>query len=124
MQGKTFLTALFCHTLAVLYPSSKIGVFAYRKKQAEIIITEKIMRDMWQQYPAVRSDISWLDKTAGDMILHYRNGSSLVPMAANDGARGGRLTAAVRDEYRINIIVLLKLGEFRGSLEQIILSQA
>lgn len=100
-QGKTFLTALFAHTMAVLYPGSKIGVFAYRKKQAEIIITEKIMRDMWQQYPAIRSDISWLDKTAGDMVLHYKNGSSIIPAAANDGSRGMRLTVAVRDEYRM-----------------------
>jgi hypothetical protein len=100
--GKSFLTAVFCCSMAVLYPSIIIVVASGQKNQADAIITEKIAKLMHDS-PTLRAEIE--DK--GIRTYHnsvaccFKNGSKIISVASNQGARGIRANILLCDEFRM-----------------------
>lgn len=98
-QGKTFLTAIFCVTRAILYPESKIVASAGQKSQAREIIQK--IDDMRKGSPLLQREISALKVSINDSSIEFHNGSWIQTVASNDGARGKRSNLLIVDEYRL-----------------------
>ena len=85
MQGKTFLTAIFCCVRCILYPETKIIVAAGNKSQG-IEILEKI-QDMRNNSSNLSREIDELKTGANDARCTFKNGSWIRVVASNQGAR-------------------------------------
>ena len=86
MQGKSFLTAIFCVTRAILYPNSKIVVAAGQKSQAREIVQK--IDDLRKNSPFLQREISNIKISINDSSVEFHNTSWIRTVASNDGARG------------------------------------
>ena len=99
-SGKSFLTSVFCCVRAILYPGSKIILASGNKKQSSSIITEKIA-DLRRNHPMLDREIEDIKTNHDDVKCVFKNGSTIVVVAANDGARSKRGNIVVADEFRM-----------------------
>lgn len=96
---KTFLTAIFCITRAILYPETKIIASAGQKSQAREIIQK--IEDLRKNSPLLQREITNIKTSINDSSVEFRNGSWIQTVASNDGARGKRSNLLIVDEYRL-----------------------
>lgn len=100
--GKTYLSAIFCITRAILFPGSKICLVSKTRSQAYTII-EKITLELLPNSPELAAEIdekkSKLNNTQGILVL--RNGSYLKVVTAGESARGNRANIVLIDEFRL-----------------------
>lgn len=102
-QGKSFLVALYCIVRSILYPNTNIVLASGVKKQAQLIITEKIVF-FFNNYEAVRNEIGDrrnIKSGANETSVSFLNGSKIVAVASNDNARGYRGNILILDEFRL-----------------------
>lgn len=102
-QGKSFLVALYCIVRCILYPNTNIVLASGVKKQAQLIITEKIVF-FFNNYEAVRAEIGDrrnIKSGANETSVSFMNGSKIVAVASNDNARGYRGNILILDEFRL-----------------------
>ncbi|XZN14386.1 terminase large subunit domain-containing protein (plasmid) [Clostridium perfringens] len=98
-QGKSFLTAIFCCTRAILFPGSKIILAAGNKGQS-IEIIEKIS-DLRTDSPMLAREIDDLKTNSNDARVNFKNGSWIRVVASNQGSRSKRANVIVVDEFRM-----------------------
>ncbi|MDY4127632.1 terminase large subunit domain-containing protein [Peptostreptococcus porci] len=100
--GKSFLTAIYCVCMAILYPGIKIVIAAGQKSQADSVITEKIA-ELMNNSPTLSAEIEprGIRTYHNNVACHFRNGSKITSIAANQGARGQRCNILLIDEYRM-----------------------
>ena len=98
-QGKSYLTAIFIVTRAVLFPESKIVIAAGNIKQAIEVIGK--IEDMMSNSPNLAREIEDLKTSPNNAGIYFRNGSWARVTASNDGARGLRANLIIVDEFRI-----------------------
>lgn len=87
--GKSWLTAVFCCAMAILYPGILICVASGNKKQASMIITEKI-QGLMHNSPNLTAEIKKNGiKTYHDNVAaEFKNGSKVFAVTSNHGSRG------------------------------------
>lgn len=98
--AKSFLIALFACAKCVLYPNTSVVVASSTKKQAALIVTEKIEKELMGKSANLRREVSGIKNNANDTEVKFKNGSSIVVVVANDNARGYRSTILVFEEFR------------------------
>lgn len=98
--GKTWLTAVFCCTRAILYPGSKIILASGNKKQAGNVITEKIA-ELQNQSPTLAREIKEIKTQHDNICCIFKNGSTIRVSTSGDGSRGLRGNVLVADEFRL-----------------------
>lgn len=98
-QGKSFLTAIFCCTRAILFPESKIILSAGNIKQS-IEVLEKI-EDLRNNSPNLAREIEDLKTNPQTAGIKFRNGSWIKVVASNQGGRSKRANVIVVDEFRM-----------------------
>lgn len=98
--SKSFMIALYCIAIAILKPNSMIVIGSGTKKQANLIIKEKIKKELYKYHNIAREikDIK-TSQDEGEVIFH--NGSSIIVVPAADSARGHRATLNVYEEFRL-----------------------
>ena len=94
---KSFITSIYCCAVAVLYPGSKILATAKRKHTVELLIKEKIEKELITKSPNLAREIKKINTSNNKMEVIFHNGSSFVVSPCNDDARGQRLTLLVVD---------------------------
>lgn len=99
--GKSWLLALYACIIAVLRPGSNVLVAAKRKKQAKLLITSKIMGDLYLKSEALRREIKVLQNNNNEVYIEFWNGSRIEAVVSNDDARGYRANCLILDEYRM-----------------------
>lgn len=92
---------MYACTRAVLYPKSNILVAAKRKKQAKLLITSKIMDDLYKRSEALRREIKSLQNNNNEVKIEFWNGSIIEAVVSNDDSRGYRSNLLIIDEYRL-----------------------
>jgi len=102
LQGKTFLTAIFCCVRAILYPGSKIVIASGTRGQA-IQVLQKIMLELKPRSPELALEI---DEKASQMNgtnaqLVFRNSSFIRVVTSGESARGNRANILIIDEARL-----------------------
>lgn len=105
MQGKTFLTAIFCVTRSILFPESKVIAAAYLRSQSKEIISK--IDDMRKNSPNLDREISYINAKSNDPRVEFHNGSWIKTVAANQGSRGHRSNCLIIDEYRMTDISII-----------------
>lgn len=100
-SSKSFITALYACAVACLYPNSKILVTAMTKKQAGLLITEKIEKELMVMSPNLRREIKKISTGQNAIEVIFHNGSSFIAGVAGESSRGLRSTILITDEFRL-----------------------
>ena len=99
--AKSYLVALFACLKCILYPGSKFVIASSTKKQASLIVTEKIQKELMTESPALAAEIKDIKTGQNQTEVIFHNGSSIVVVPATDNARGARGTCLVLEEFRM-----------------------
>ena len=85
---KTWLGALCLVVYCILYKGTLAGVIAPSFRQSKIAVQDKIIKDIMDRSPFIRSEISKSSVNMADAYVEFYNGSRImaVPMG-NDGAK-------------------------------------
>ncbi len=99
--SKSFVTSLYACAVCVLYPNSKVLVTALTKKQAGLLITEKIEKELMVMSPNLRREIKKISTGQNAIEVIFHNGSSFIAGVAGEQSRGLRSTILITDEFRL-----------------------
>lgn len=99
--SKSFTTSLYACAVCVLYPNSKVLVASLTKRQAGLLITEKIEKELMVMSPNLRREIKKISTGQNAIEVIFHNGSSFIATVAGEGARGLRSTIMIIDEFRL-----------------------
>ena len=98
--AKSFVIAIFACCKAVLYPGSQIVLTSGTRGQSKLIVTKKIVGELMPRSPNLRREIiGWKDNQS-EVIVNFRNGSSISTVTCSANARGNRCTVDVGEEAR------------------------
>lgn len=100
-QGKSWLIAVLCCIQATLWPSTRIILSSGTKGQAQLIITEKIEKDLYYNYPNLAREIKEIKRSTNQCIVIFQNGSTIQAVTSTDTSRGYRGTILILDEFRL-----------------------
>lgn len=100
-SAKSYIVAIFACCKASLYPNSKIVIASGTKGQGKLIVTEKIKNELMQNSPNLCREILNIKDNQNDVIVYFRNGSTIKVVPATDNARGNRSTCVVYEEFRM-----------------------
>ena len=98
--SKSFMIAIYACAISVLKPGSKIVIASGIKKQAKLIITEKIEKEL-MQYPNLAREIKQIKSSANDATVIFHNGSTIEAVTSSENARGYRATILIGEEFRM-----------------------
>lgn len=99
-SAKSFVIALYACCRCILYPHSEIVLASATKKQAKLLVSEKIQKELASKSPALQREIKRVKDNQNEVVVYFRNNSTITVVAANDNSRGYRSTAIVREEFR------------------------
>lgn len=99
--SKSFITAIYACAVCVLYPNSKVLVASLTKKQAGLLITEKVAKELKVMSPNLAREISTIKTNQNSIECTFKNGSSFIASVAGEGSRGLRSTILIIDEFRL-----------------------
>ena len=100
--GKTYLSAIYCVTRAILFPGTKVCIASGTRGQA-INVLEKIMYELKPLSPELCAEIndkeSRMNGTEAKIV--FNNSSLIQVVTAGESARGHRCHVLLLDEYRL-----------------------
>ena len=99
--AKSFLIAVFACKEAILRPGAKIVVASATKKQARLIVSEKIRKELIPKSKLLEAEIDSFKDNQNEIEVIFKNGSSIIVVAANENARGYRATVMIYEEFRM-----------------------
>lgn len=99
--AKSYVTSIYACAVCILYPNSKVLVTALTKKQAGLLITEKVEKELMKQSPNLRREIKKISTSPNCIEVIFHNGSSFIASVAGEQARGIRSTILITDEFRL-----------------------
>lgn len=99
--AKSFIIAVYACKQAILRPGSLILVASATKKQARLIVSEKIQKEILPKSPLLQAEIKKIRDSQNEIEVVFYNGSSIIVTVANDHARGYRATVMVYEEFRM-----------------------
>lgn len=102
-QGKTYITALFCVVMCILYPKTQICVAAPTRPQANNVLL-KIVNDFckshgWGSDNLNREILGKPIIGSNKAVIEFKNGSLIQVVTAGDTARSYRANILVIDEF-------------------------
>ena len=99
--AKSFIIAIYACKEAILRPGARIVVASATKKQARLIVSEKIQKEILPKSPLLHDEILRIRDSQNEIEVVFKNGSSIVVVPANDNARGYRATVMIYEEFRM-----------------------
>jgi hypothetical protein len=98
--SKSFMIAIFACARCVLYPNTKVIIASGVKKQAKLIITEKIEKEL-MQYPNLAREIKQVKSSSNDATVIFHNGSTIEAVTSSENSRGYRGNILILEEFRM-----------------------
>lgn len=98
--AKSFIIAVYACCTCIVKPYSKIVLASGTKGQAKLIVTEKIKNELMNMSPTLRREIATIKDNQNEVIIVFRNGSTITVVCAGESGRGHRSTGLLREEYR------------------------
>lgn len=99
-SAKSWMIALYACCICNLYPNSMVVLSSSTKGQSKLLISDKIQKDLMGRYPTLRKTIKRVATGQNEMMVYFKNNSTIQVVCANDNARGNRSTVLVREEFR------------------------
>jgi hypothetical protein len=100
--GKTYLSAIYCVTRAILYPGTRVCVVSSTRGQA-LLVLEKIQQELKHRSAELRAEINEketkVNNTVGQIV--FKNTSVIKVVTASDSSRGNRANVLLIDEFRL-----------------------
>jgi hypothetical protein len=98
--AKSFIIALYACCRCITRPSTKIVLSSATKGQSKLIVSEKIKNELMGMSPALRQEIRTIKDNQNEVIVFFRNGSTITVVPASENGRGYRSSCCVREEFR------------------------
>lgn len=98
--AKSFVIAIYACFRAVLYPNSSILPTSGTRGQSKLIVTKKIQTELMDRSPNLRREILKVTDNSNEVIVKFRNDSTIFTVTCNKNARGNRCTVDVGEEAR------------------------
>lgn len=99
--AKSFIIAAYACAEAVLRPGSMIVIASATKRQARLIVSEKIKKEILPNAPLLQEEIDSFKDNQNEIEVVFKNGSSIIVVPARDNARGYRATVIIYEEFRM-----------------------
>lgn len=98
--AKSFIISLWACCVCITRPFTKIVLSSGTKGQAKLIISEKIKNELMNMSSALCREISSIKDNQNEVIVFFKNGSTITVVVAGENGRGHRSNAVVREEFR------------------------
>lgn len=98
--AKSFIIALYSCCRCILYPNSMIVLASGTKGQSKLLVSEKIQKELMNMSPVLRQEILKIKDNQNEVVVYFKNHSTITVVTANDNARGYRSNVVVREEFR------------------------
>lgn len=99
-SAKSFIIALYACCRCILYPNSLIVLSSATKGQSKLLVSEKIQKELMNLSPALRKEITKVKDNQNEVIVYFRNHSTITVVPASENGRGYRSNVIVREEFR------------------------
>lgn len=99
-SAKSFIIALYSCIKCILYPNTKVVLASGTKGQAKLIVSEKIQKELMPMSPVLRREISRIKDNQNEVVVYFKNHSTIVCCTSNENSRGLRSTVLIREEFR------------------------
>lgn len=99
-SAKSFLLALFACCQCILYPNTMFVLASGTKGQAKLLVSEKIQKELMNLSPTLRKEIKKIKDNQNEVIVYFKNNSSITVVPASENGRGYRSTSLAREEFR------------------------
>lgn len=108
--GKSFLAGWFMVAWCILYPRTRIVIASGTRGQSRLIITQKVLGEIYNRYPKVRQEIDLKSSNTGmnDTFVKFYNGSEIVVITGTDSSRGNRAMIVLYEESRTLPLDIIK----------------
>lgn len=98
--AKSFVIALYACCRCITRPYSKIVLASATKGQSKLIVSEKIQNELMGLSPMLRREISKVKDNQNEVIVYFRNHSTITVVPASENGRGYRSHCVIREEFR------------------------
>jgi len=99
-DAKSYIVALASCIYCILYPGSMVVMASGTKKQAKLLVSEKIEKELMNQSDMLRKEIRNVKDNTNEVVVYFKNGSTITVVAPGDSGRGYRSTILIREEFR------------------------
>lgn len=99
-SAKSFIIALYACCKCILYPNSLVVLSSGTKGQSKLLVSEKIQKELMTLSPILRKEILRIKDNQNEVIVYFRNHSTITVVPASENGRGYRSTCVVREEFR------------------------
>lgn len=98
--AKSFIIALYACCRCITRPFTKIVLSSATKGQSKLIVSEKIKNELMNMSYALRQEIKSIKDNQNEVIVFFRNGSTITVVPASENGRGFRSHCCIREEFR------------------------
>ena len=98
--AKSYIIAIYACCRAVLYPGSRIVLTSATRGQSQLIVSEKIKKELCDASPNLRREIAKISDNNNDVYVKFKNSSSIHTVTLSKNSRGNRSTVNVGEEAR------------------------
>lgn len=98
--AKSYVIAIYACCRAILYPGSRVVLTSATRGQSQLIVSEKIKKELWDMSPNLRREIKKISDNNNDVYVRFKNGSSIHTVTLSKNSRGNRSTVNVGEEAR------------------------
>ena len=99
-SAKSFVIALYACCRCILYPNSLIVLSSATKGQSKLIVSEKIQKELMNLSPVLKKEIKRIKDNQNEVIVYFRNHSTITVVPASENGRGYRSNVIIREEFR------------------------
>lgn len=99
-SAKSFIIALYACCRCILYPNSLIVLASATKGQSKLLVSEKIQKELMNLSPTLRKEILKVKDNQNEVIVYFKNHSTITVVPASENGRGYRSNVIVREEFR------------------------
>lgn len=99
-DAKSFIIALYACCRCILYPGTKFRIGSATKKQAKLIVSDKIIDELCEWSNPLKDEIETWSTNDNNIFVKFKNGSKITVFVCNENARGLRSNAICREEFR------------------------
>ena len=99
-SAKSYVIAIFSCAKCILYPNTKVVIASGTKKQAGLIVKEKIQKELMPKSENLRREIKKISTNQNDIEVVFHNGSSIVVVVGDENALGYRSTILIFEEFK------------------------
>lgn len=98
--SKSYMIAWFLVSYCILFPRSRFVIASGTRGQARLIVTQKIMGELYSRYPRLKQEIKDFSVSQNDTWVKFHGGSEIVVVTGSDSSRGNRACGVVYEEAR------------------------